>query len=126
MDTTLRFYNYPSLFDRAILAEERACWQHEQHCKVGGYDTFNCSLLRDRIASSLNLACHNFHTDEMLDEVEKACYEYHPELKNLNYREPTPFDNLFEDNPKLEFVPHKSLHEELNAGPIMDDDDLPF
>lgn len=69
MDTTLRFYKYPSLFDRAFLAEERANWQHEQHRKVGGYDTFNCSLL---------------------------------------------------------IVPHKSLHEELNAGPLMDVDDLPF
>lgn len=126
MDTTLRFYNYPSLFDRAILAEERASWQHEQYCKVGGYDTFNCSLLRDRIANSLNLACHNFHTDEMLDEVEKACYDYHPELKDLNYREPTPFDNLFEENPKLEFVPHGNKEIDRAMKELGWEDDLPF
>lgn len=134
MDTTLRFYNYPSLFDRAILADARKDWEWHQFSiressTTGGpkfHSTYGKCTLREKIADWLCLAAHNFHTDEILDLVENACYVYHPELKKLNYREPTPFDNLFEDNPKLEFVLHKSLHEELNAGPLMDDDDLPF
>lgn len=134
MDTTLRFYNYPSLFDRAILADARKDWEWHQFSiressTTGGpmfHSTYGKCTLREKIADWLCLAVHNFHTDEMLGQVENACYEYHPELIKLDYREPTAFDNPFDDDPKLEFVPHKSLHEELNAGPLMDDDDLPF
>ena len=133
MDTTLRFYNYPSLLDRAVIADARKDWEWHQFSTkeswtTGGpkfHSTYGKCTLRSKIADCLNLACHNFHTDEMLNEVEKACYEYHPEMKDLNYREPTPFDNLFEDNPKMEFMPHEKYN---SMGPCgdPDDNDLPF
>lgn len=134
MDTTIRFYNIPSLFDRAILAEERKDWQWKQFAERNCYTTdgkkwhssYGKACLREKIFDLLNLACHNFHTDENVDEVTKLCYEYNPSLEKLNYEEFTPFSTLFSENPHLEYVPHKSLHEELNAGPLMDDDNLPF
>lgn len=134
MDTTLRFYNYPSLFDRAILADARKDWEWHQFSiressTTGGpmfRSTYGKCTLREKIADWLCLAVHNFHTDEMLNQVENACYEYHPELIKLDYREPTPFDNLFEDNPKFEFVPHERYYDSMGPCGDPDDDDLPF
>lgn len=133
MDTTIRFYNIPSLFDRAILAEKRKDWQWKQFAERNCYTTggkkwhssYGKAWLREKIFDLLNLACHNFHTDENVDEVTKLCYEYNPSLEKLNYEEFTPFSTLFSENPQLEYVPHEKYN---SMGPCgdPDDDDLPF
>lgn len=123
MDTTIRFYNIPSLFDRAFLAEKRKEWQWKQFAEW--HSSHEEAHLRDNIFDLLDLACHNFYTEENVDAVTKLCYEYNPSLEKLNYEEVTPFSTLFSKNPNLEYVPHKNLHEELNEGPLMDDN-LPF